>query len=114
MVPTLLADATLDDAPDTVDAVRTMILHTPAPTVVAALAGMASRHDSTSALPGIAAPTLVVVGEHDAITPVDDARAMAQAIPHARLEVIPGAGHLSNLENPGAFNGVVAAFLAKL
>lgn len=112
MVPTLLADATLDDAPDTVDAVRTMILDTPAPTVVAALAGMASRHDSTSALPGIAAPTLVVVGEHDTITPVDDARAMAEAIPDARLEVIPSAGHLSNLENPGAFNSVLAAFLA--
>lgn len=114
MLPSLLADTTLDGAPDIVDTVRSMILDTPAPTVVAALAGMASRHDSTSALSAIAVPTLVVVGEHDTITPVDDARDMAAAIPDARLEIVPGAGHLSNLENPRAFNSALEAFLAEL
>ena len=38
---------------------------------------------------------------------------MAAAIPRARLDVIPGAGHLANLEDPGAFNAALRAFLAR-
>lgn len=114
MVPDLLAESTRDNAPDTVDTVQAMILDTPIPTLVAALAGMASRHDSTSALPDIAVPALVVVGEHDAITPVDDARAMTDAIPDADLHVIPDAGHLSSMENPEAFNAALREYLGGL
>ena len=52
-------------------------------------------------------PTRVVVGEADVLTPPSEARAMAQAIPQATLHVIPGAGHLSNLEQPDAFNRIL-------
>jgi pimeloyl-ACP methyl ester carboxylesterase len=45
-------------------------------------------------------PTLVLVGEADALTPPDQARAMAQAIPGAALAVIAGAGHLPPMEQP--------------
>jgi pimeloyl-ACP methyl ester carboxylesterase len=57
---------------------------------------------------------LVVVGEVDAVTPPVDAQRIAEATPHARLVTIPGAGHLSPLENPKAFNAAVRAFLHDL
>ena len=57
-------------------------------------------------------PTLVLVGEDDAITPPDEARGMAGALPDARLEVIPDAGHLAPLENPAACNRAILTFLS--
>lgn len=60
----------------------------------------------------IAAPTLVIVGADDALTPPDAARRLADAIPGARLAVIPQAGHLSNIEQPQAFDRLVLDFLA--
>ncbi len=76
-----------------------------------ALAALASRPDSRLMLEDIAVPTLVLVGEDDSVTPVSDAEVMASAIPNARLEVIRGAGHLSNLEQPQAFNAALLEFL---
>ena len=57
-------------------------------------------------------PTLILVGEHDALTPPAAARAMHEKIAGSRLEVIPEAGHLSNLENPGVFGEELVGFLA--
>lgn len=114
MVPDLLAPSTRENAPDIPDAVRAMILGAPPATVVAALAGMAARPDSTGELAGIAVPTLVVVGEEDAITPPTDARAMAEAIPGAVLRTIPNAGHVSSLENPAAFNTALRELLGRV
>lgn len=59
-----------------------------------------SRPDSRGDLGGISVPTLVLVGEEDALTPPDGAREMALAIPDARFAAIEGAGHLSPLERP--------------
>ena len=56
-------------------------------------------------------PTLVIVGEHDRLTPPAAARSLATRIPGARLEVLPGAGHLSNIEQPEAFNHLLIEFL---
>ncbi len=61
-------------------------------------------HDSRPLLPDITAPTLCVVGELDEETPVTYAFALADLIPHARLVVIPHAGHLLNVEAPDAVN----------
>ena len=57
--------------------------------------------------------TLVLVGAEDVLTPPAEAATMAAAIPRARLDVIPAAGHLANLENPAAVNAVLRAFLAR-
>jgi 3-oxoadipate enol-lactonase len=59
-------------------------------------------------------PTLVVVGNEDRLTPPAMARLIADAIPGARLAVIPAAGHLSNIEQPAAFNAAVLDFLASV
>lgn len=80
----------------------------------AASRGMALRQDSKDVLARFAGPTLVVVGEKDVITPVEKAQAMADLIAGAQLAVIPGAGHLSNLEAPDEFNRIIGDFLNKL
>jgi 3-oxoadipate enol-lactonase len=59
----------------------------------------------------IAAPTHVVVGEQDALTRPALSREMARRIPSSRLTIIEGAGHLSNIEQPEAFNRAVLDFL---
>ncbi len=68
--------------------------------------------DAVGELEDIAVPTLVVSGELDRLTPVSIARKMAQRIPGAQLVLIPGAGHISNLERPERFNEAVSAFLS--
>lgn len=63
-------------------------------------------------LGSIAAPTLVVVGEHDEVTPPRTSQRLAEGIAGARYVEIPGAGHLANQEQPEAFNDAIADFLA--
>lgn len=68
--------------------------------------------DFEARLPELAAPTLLVAAEHDhGGGPVQDMRAMAQRIPGARLEVLPGCGHICNHEAPEAVNALLRAFL---
>lgn len=68
-------------------------------------------HDVSTRLGEIEAPTLVIVGELDAETPLSYAEVLAAGIPHAELAVIPGAGHLTPSESPDRFNSLVTAFL---
>jgi pimeloyl-ACP methyl ester carboxylesterase len=82
----------------------------PTDTVIAAIRALRDRPDRTAELPEIAVPTLVVVGSEDALSAPAEARAMAAAMPNARVAEIPEAGHLSNLENPDAFTAALAGF----
>ncbi|HET6437584.1 MAG TPA: alpha/beta fold hydrolase [Anaeromyxobacter sp.] len=82
--------------------------------VAACQRGMARRPDSTATLPTIACPTLLLVGEHDAGTPPAEAEKMAAAVKGSRLVRIPAAGHLSNLENPAAFDSALVEFVDAL
>lgn len=75
-----------------------------------AAASMAATDHSTD-LPRITVPALVVVGEHDVVTGVAESRAMADAIPGARIAIVPGAGHAANQERPVEFDRVVGEFL---
>jgi pimeloyl-ACP methyl ester carboxylesterase len=86
----------------------------PAPAVVAALLGMAERPDSSDQLRSIDMPTQVLVGENDEITPPGDARLLARAIRGAYFDVIPGAAHVPNLEQPAAFNEILHSFLSRV
>ncbi len=62
----------------------------------------------------IQVPTLVLVGQHDQVTPLNASKKLADGIANAKLQVIPGAGHLANQEVPVAFNEAVAEFLQAL
>ena len=76
--------------------------------------GLALRPESFSTLPSINVPTLVVVGEHDLLTPPEDSQRIANDVPGARLVTIDQAGHMANLENPEAFNDALVHFLQTL
>jgi pimeloyl-ACP methyl ester carboxylesterase len=80
--------------------------------VAAAQRGMALRRDSVPTLSRIEVPTLVVAGEKDQLIPPSEAVTMQSGVKGARLLVIPGAGHLPNLEAPEAFNRALSAFFA--
>jgi len=71
-----------------------------------------NRSSGVAGLAGIRARTLVIVGEQDTGTPPSAARAIAGAIAGARLETIPGAAHLSNIEQAETFNRLLIEFLA--
>jgi 3-oxoadipate enol-lactonase len=114
LLPKLVSGETQQRRPGVVEEVRQLASAQQGAGIVAALQAMRDRPDSTPWLAGINVPTLVVVGAEDALTPPAGARAMAAAIPDARLAIIEGAGHLASLEQPEAFTGAVRSFLQKL
>lgn len=115
MLPRVLNPATRQESPATVERIRAMMTATPVPGMVGALAAMRDRPESESLLPTLAGlATLIVVGESDGITPPDQARAMARAIPGARLVVIPRAGHLPPVEQPAATTEALRNFLGSM
>jgi 3-oxoadipate enol-lactonase len=114
MLPGLLGATTRSSRPDAVRRVEELVLAQPADAIRLAIHGLKARSDATPLLAGISCPTLVIIGDEDQITNVDVARLMQARIPRAELAVIEKAGHLSNLEQPEAFSGVLAAFLSRL
>jgi len=112
-LPKLLGETTHRGRPALVASLRERILASSPQGIANALHGLAARADSRETLPTITVPTLVLVGAEDVLTPPGEAAMMAAAIPRARLDVIPGAGHLANIENPGAANAALRAFLAR-
>ena len=114
MLPKMLSANTQVQRADIVECVRTLGSKQSVPAVVAALAALRDRPDSTTALKSFDFPTLVMVGEQDAITPPALAEAMIRELKRGSLEVIPSAGHLSNLEAPEAFNFAVRNWLTTI
>ena len=109
----LLSDRTRAGRLDLVEHVRRLMANPPAG-YIGALEAMKHRPDATAELGGIAVPTLVIVGEDDSLSPPEVARDMHERIKGSTLAVLPGAGHLSNLEAPDAFNAALDSFLAGL
>lgn len=95
---------------DLVERLRRIILRQRPETIEADLIAMKGRRDSTDLLPRIALPTLVLVGEEDNLTPPARSEFLASSIPGARLVRIPGAGHLTPMERPGAVAGALGEF----
>lgn len=100
--------------PELVARVRQAQLEADPSRVARSLEALARRPDSVPLLSSITVPALVLVGEEDTLTPPSDARQMATQIPDSRMLILPEAGHLSNLENPKAFNTALRGFLAEL
>ncbi len=108
MIPGLVSP---DAGQEVRDTLRAMIVANTPQGIAGALRGMALRPDSTASLRAITVPTLVVVGENDALTPRIEARAISTAIARSLKVVLPGAGHISNMESPEAFTTVLRIFL---
>lgn len=104
---------TLRERPVVVAHMRRMMLGTPSLGAARAQRGRADRRDHLAALGSVQVPSLVVVGDADAFTPVPVARQIAEALPAAELAVVEGTGHVPNLEDPAAFDDVFGAFLER-
>ncbi|HEY6897083.1 MAG TPA: 3-oxoadipate enol-lactonase [Rhodocyclaceae bacterium] len=96
--------------PEVMAQIGAAIAATP-PAGYAACGRMIPSMDTDGSLPQIVLPTLVLVGEEDAGTPPAMAESIAARIPGARLEVLPQASHLANVEQADLFNALLLAFL---
>lgn len=82
--------------------------------IIGGLIALAARRDTTPGLSSVRVPVLLMVGEYDDITPVSASHDMQRALAHAVLHVVPGAGHMSNLEHPQFFNEKLVEFLQSI
>ncbi|MEV5543784.1 alpha/beta hydrolase [Saccharopolyspora shandongensis] len=113
-LPNLLGRTTHEQRPEVVSGVREMIDAQPADGVAWAQRAMAGRPDSTATLRSYDGPALVVVGEEDALTPPENARELADALPGGELVTLPRVGHLSSVETPDAFSDAVRSWITRI
>jgi pimeloyl-ACP methyl ester carboxylesterase len=112
LLPRLVHKARLGDMP-LVDTVLQMAVDTGLEAFRRQEEAIIGRPDSGSLLPNISYPTLVLVGEQDKLTPVEQHREIAAAIPGARLVIVPDCGHLSTLEQPEAVSRAMREWLGQ-
>jgi 3-oxoadipate enol-lactonase len=113
-VPRVLSEYTRQHHPEVEMRVRQMIEDATVQGIAAASRGMGQRAGSSDLLASISCPTLVIVGDLDALTPPSVAQEYAEQIPGSQLVVITNAGHLSNLEQPEAFLQALRGFLGSM
>ena len=87
---------------------------TPSRGLAGGLLAMRERKDYTPLLGSFTPPAVAIGAEDDRAAPPEKAREIAAAVPGCRLCLIPQAGHMANLENPGAFNACLLDFLTSL
>jgi len=111
VLPGLLGDTTRERRPEVVERVRGW-LHAADPSAVAWYQrAMALRPDSLADLAEVDLPTLVVWGDQDALSDRAEQDRMVAAVSDASLVVVPGAGHLANVEVPEAVSAAIVQFL---
>jgi 3-oxoadipate enol-lactonase len=113
----MVGSMTRERRPEVVASLRAMMGRQSAAGVIGALQALRDRPDSRDTLKSVSVPSLVVVGEDDALTPIKEARAIAEALPSAarvRLEIIAGAGHVPCVERPAATTHALSDFLSTL
>jgi len=110
----LFAPGIARERTDLVDQVRSWMLATPPRGVAGGLLAMRDRRDYLERLRHFELPALVVGAEHDVAIALGHSKLIAEQLPDAQLEVVPGAGHLANLEQPEHFSAVLRDFLAGL
>ena len=113
-VKAVFAPQTFEKNPAAVEKIKSAIVGNSPLGICGTLLALASRTDTSASLPNIKVPTLILVGEQDAITPVAASQAMNEKIQGSELHVIPNAAHMSNLENTEAFNAALLKFLKRL
>ena len=100
-------------AADVRDEIIEMSVRVGARTYVRQNTAVLMRADLRAVLPNVAAPTAVIVGEQDAMTPVSQARVIHELMPGSTLQVIPGCGHLPPIEQPEVMAALLKALLSR-
>ena len=111
MIPRLLGKSTRESRPDLVAGALGMMRKMSAEDVAQVQRGMAERPDSVDILKTINVPVLLITGEEDVLTGVNEAELMRQHILGSQMRVIPKVGHYSAWERPEDVTGLVSNFL---
>ncbi|MBD0692164.1 alpha/beta fold hydrolase [Streptomyces sp. CBMA123] len=102
------------DSQHLVERVRTMVAAASPAAVAWAQRAMAARPDSLDVLAGLRVPVSVLASALDALVAPEEAELMARTRPDAELTVVPGVGHLSAMESPGAFDAAARRLLLRV
>ena len=100
--------------PSVIDETAAVIAATDPRSIAASQRAMAARPDSTPRLSSVEAPTLVICGEHDAISTPQEMRGVSDRIRGAEFVEISDAGHMAPMENPAAVSDALRSFLTRL
>ena len=114
VLPSLVGETTRREQPLVQGRVRALVEAAPPAAAAWAQRAMAARPDSLDTLRKVDVPAVVILGDEDALASRDDGAAMVEALPQGQLVLIPGAGHLSAVEAPGAFSTAVRELLGRL
>lgn len=114
MLGKMLSPDTAEHRPGQVKSLRAMMEACPATTIEHALIALRDRPDMTAELSKISVPTLVIVGDADAITPPSMAEGMKKRIAKSQLAVIKGAGHMAPMEQASQVNRAIRQFVEGL
>ena len=112
MTPKLFSKSSMQAIPERVQQLRQVIAGSDPAIIAETQLALANRQDATNWLADINVPTLLLCGEYDGISPPDEMRAIADALPQAQFEIIKDVGHMAPLENPQAVNQIIRRFLA--
>lgn len=114
MIPRLLGKTTRETRPDLVEGALRMMRKMSPEDVAQVQRGMAERPDSVDTLKTINVPTLLVTGDEDILTGVNEAELMRQHISGSQLRVIAKAGHYSAWEQPEEVGRLLRQFLDRI
>ncbi|MCE9601323.1 MAG: alpha/beta hydrolase [Gemmatimonadetes bacterium] len=112
MIPGMVGQTTRAERPAVVATIHAVMQRASVAGIVDGLQALMDRDDSTATLATVTVPTLVLCGEEDVLTPVADSQLIAAGIAGSRLALMPGVGHVSNIEAPEVFNALLSDFLA--
>jgi pimeloyl-ACP methyl ester carboxylesterase len=101
---------TINQKGDAYNHLYQMMINTNVEGAVASHRGRAERRDNFNFLKEIKVPTLVIVGDSDFFTPVNEMKKMANEIPNSKFAIVEKAGHIPNMEQPEAFNKLLKDF----
>ncbi len=111
MVPNYFAAGTCDSRPELLEEASAIIRRQSSGVINAAMGAIMSRADSTAMLSSIQCPVLVLCGSEDRMTLPEVSQDISVHIHGSRLIMLGGAGHISNMEKPEAFNRAIIEFL---
>ncbi len=114
MVPKLFHESAIASQREWVKSTKRVMETSSRQGIAAALRGMAQRRDLRTLAAALHLPVLLLCGVNDGITPLTEMEELARTMPQATLVPIPDSAHMAPLENPGAANQAIQAFLQRL
>jgi 3-oxoadipate enol-lactonase len=110
-VQNVFAKSSHETKKDAVAHAKKMITTTDRQTVTSTLKALAERKETCNSLKNVKVPALIICGKEDTVTPLSQAELLNNTIRGSTMKIIEKAGHMSNLEQPEAFNAAIEEFL---